>query len=70
MTSQLFAYFKTVNISRTRQVIEKLKTLCWSILIRYSTEIKTRQRIFHDSAPLKIKHCACCFFINNPCYSV
>ena len=54
MTSQatVFAYFKTVNIWRMRQVIEKLKTLFRSIMIRCSTEIKTRQRIFHDTAPL------------------
>ena len=52
---KLFAYFKTVNIWRTRQVIEKLlKTLCRYILIRCSTEIKTRQRIFHETAPLTI----------------
>ena len=30
---KLFAYFDTVKIWRTRQVIEKLKTLCRSILI-------------------------------------
>ena len=31
------------RVRRTRYVIEKLKTLCRSILIRCSTEIKTRQ---------------------------
>ena len=41
-----------MNIWRTRQVIEKLKTFGRSILIRCSSEIKTRQRIFHDTAPL------------------
>ena len=57
---KLFAYFKTVNIWRTRQVIEKIKTLCRSILIRCSIEIKTRQRNFHDTAPLNwtLKHTA------------
>ena len=49
---KLFAYFKTVNISRTKQVIEKLKTLLRSILVRCSTDINTTQRIFNDTAPL------------------
>ena len=44
-----------MNIWRTRQVIEKLKTLCRSVLMRCSTENKTRQRIFPDTAPLTIR---------------
>ena len=51
----LFAYFKTVNIWITRQIIEKLKMPCWAISIR-STEIKTRQTIFHDTAPLNLRN--------------
>ena len=37
---------ETVNIWKTRQVIEKLKAFCMFILTWCSTEIKTRQRIF------------------------
>ena len=48
---KLFAYFKTGNILRNRQVIEKLKTPCRCIMICCSTEIKTRHTIFHDTAP-------------------
>ena len=40
-----------MNIWRTGQIIEKLKTVCRYIMIRCSTEIKTRRRIFHDTAP-------------------
>ena len=50
--SSYFHIFKTVNIWRTRQIIEKWKTPCRCIMIWCSTEIKTRQTIFHDTAPL------------------
>ena len=54
---KLFAYFKTVNIWRMRQVIQKLKTPYWFILIWCSTEINTRQTIFHDTPSLsKLVH--------------
>ena len=51
--SVLFTHWKKskMNILRTRQVIEKLKTLCRFI-------IKARQTIFYDTAPSTV-----CFFI-------
>ena len=46
-----FACYKTVNIWRTRQVIEELKTPCHCVMIQCLTGIKTGQMIFHDTAP-------------------
>ena len=42
MTSQDICMFKTLNIWRTRQAIEKLKMPCSFTLILYLIEIKTR----------------------------